>query len=219
MAEIIDVNNDSYNQDDEILFGRISEDLANKGYSTNVNALPLVLANQLYSHVVSMTNSSFKDAAIGRDQDHMHDARVRSQRQSWISSGESNASTHWLKWAGELQGYLNRHLFLGLSSFESHYAHYRSGDFYERHYDSFKGQTGRKLSIVVYLNRDWLGTDGGELVLYKKDDDSVGLKVSPNFATVVVFLSEEHPHEVLRAHRDRYSIAGWYSPNTNSLRQ
>lgn len=216
MAVIIDVNNDSYNQDDEILYARIANDLSTKGYSANINALPLKLANQLYLHVLAMTDESFQNAAIGRDQKHKHDILVRSQKQSWISAGDSNASSNWLKWAAELQSFLNKHLFLGLFSFESHYAHYRPGDFYKRHYDSFKGQSGRSLSIVVYLNQDWLSTDGGELVLYAQDDDDIGLTVIPNFATVVVFLSEEHPHEVLRAQRDRYSIAGWYSPKIDS---
>jgi SM-20-related protein len=219
MVAIIDLHNDSHNQDNEILFARISTDLITKGYSANLNALPIKLANQLCLHVSTMTDASFVEAAIGRDQQHTHDILVRSQKQSWISSGDSDASANWLKWAGELQSYLNKHLFMGLFSFESHYAHYSPGDFYNRHYDSFKGQSGRKLSIIVYLNRDWLLGEGGELILYNDDGDKIGLTVIPNFATVVVFLSEEHPHEVLRAHRDRYSIAGWYSPNSSALLQ
>lgn len=212
MPAVIDLNNNSQNQDDEILFNRISNDLFSKGYSANINALPIKLANQLYSHVSEMTNESFEQAAIGRDREHTQNSLIRSQKQSWIS-GDSTANLSWLKWAGDLQNYLNKHLFLGLFSFESHYAHYSPGDFYKRHYDSFRGQSSRSLSIIVYLNRDWLSNQGGELVLYAEDEDVIGLTVIPNFATVVVFLSAEHPHEVLRAHRDRYSIAGWYSPN------
>ena len=217
MAQIIDLKSDLQSQDDEILFGRISNDLSKQGYSVNINALPRKLAKQLYLHVSAMTAESFQEAAIGRDQQHTHDVQVRSQKQSWISSGDSSASSNWLKWADDLQKHLNQHLFLGLFSFESHFAHYRAGDFYKRHYDSFKGQSSRRLSIVVYLNPDWLTTDGGELLLYNDDQDRAGLKVVPDFATVVVFLSEDHPHEVLPAHRDRYSIAGWYSPNTSAL--
>lgn len=46
---------------------------------------------------------------------------------------------------------LNRHLLLGLFSFESHFTHYRAGDFYKQHQDAFKGQANRILSLVVYL--------------------------------------------------------------------
>ncbi|MFT6047882.1 MAG: SM-20-related protein [Arenicella sp.] len=212
MASVIDSKKDFHNRDDEILFARIAKDLYANGYSANLNALPIELANQLYLHVSTMPDKSFEDAAIGRNRQHMHSVVVRSQKQSWIS-GDSITNQRWLKWAGELQSYLNKHLLLGLFSFESHYAHYRPGDFYKRHCDSFKGQSSRSLSIIVYLNRDWQPDDGGELILYKGDEDLVGLTVIPHFATVVVFLSAEHPHEVLRAHRDRYSIAGWYSPN------
>ncbi|MFT4671139.1 MAG: SM-20-related protein [Arenicella sp.] len=212
MASVIDSKKDFHNRDDEILFARIAKDLYAKGYSANLNALPIELANQLYLHVSTMSDESFEDAAIGRDRQHVHNVVVRSQKQSWIS-GDSITNQSWLKWAGELQIYLNKHLLLGLFSFESHYARYSPGDFYKRHCDSFNGQSSRSLSIIVYLNRDWQPDDGGELILYKDDEDLIGLTVIPHFATVVVFLSAEHPHEVLRAYRDRYSIAGWYSPN------
>ncbi|MFT6408508.1 MAG: SM-20-related protein [Arenicella sp.] len=218
MATIIDSSRDFCNQDKQVLFSRISDDLAKQGYSANVNALPLGLAKQLSLHLSTMSQESFQAAAIGRDKKHVHNTLERSQKQSWICD-DSPANSSWLKWAGELQGYLNQRLFLGLFSFESHYAHYSRGDFYKRHYDSFKGQSSRRLSIVVYLNQDWLAGDGGELVLYKDRQDQIGLKVIPSFATVVVFLSEEHPHEVLPAHRDRYSIAGWYSPISTRLQQ
>ena len=72
------------------------------------------------------------------------------------------------------------------------------------------------LSIVVYLNPAWLPDEGGELVLYLNDQDQEGIKVIPSFGSIAVFLSEEFPHEVLPATRDRYSIAGWYRVNTST---
>jgi SM-20-related protein len=206
-----DLSNGFVNQNDELLFSRISDDLSKHGYSAIVNALPLALAEQLYQHISVISDDSFKPSSIGRDNGHSNNVTIRSQRQSWISNN-SLASSAWLKWASELQRYLNQHLYLGLSSFESHYAHYRPGDFYKRHLDSFEGRSNRRLSIVIYLNKDWLSRDGGELILYASSEDLTGLRIIPSFATAVVFLSEEHPHEVLPALRDRYSIAGWYSP-------
>lgn len=218
MAAIIDFDHNSNDLNNEILFTRISNDLLHKGYSVNLNALPLSIANDLYSHITSMTNESFIEAAIGRDRVLMQNTFVRSQKLSWIT-GDSTAGKRWLNWASDLQTHLNRHLFLGLFSFESHYAHYAPGDFYKRHYDAFRTQVSRKVSIVVYLNRDWLLSDGGELALYQDDSDKTGLKVTPSFASIVVFLSEEFPHEVLPAYRDRYSIAGWYRINTTNETQ
>lgn len=94
MAAIIDLDKDVHSQSDEVLFSRISNDLSSKGYSINVNAL--ALANQLYQHVTLMSDESFEEAAIGRDQEQMKNTFVRSQKLSWIM-GESDASANWLK--------------------------------------------------------------------------------------------------------------------------
>ena len=112
-----------------------------------------------------------------------------------------------------MQDYLNRHLLLGLFSFESHLSHYAPGNYYKRHFDAFHGEKNRILTIVAYLNPNWTSSDGGELVLYRSEKDKEGIKVIPLMGTIVTFLSEEFPHEVLPAHRDRFSIAGWFHLN------
>ena len=38
----------------------------------------------------------------------------------------------------------------------------------------------------------------------------------PVCRTVVLFLSEEMPHEVRPARRDRYSVTGWFRLNNSS---
>jgi SM-20-related protein len=35
-------------------------------------------------------------------------------------------------------------------------------------------------------------------------------RVLPNYGKIVIFISDQFPHEVLAAERDRYSIAGWF---------
>lgn len=74
---------------------------------------------------------------------------------------------------------------------------------------------------MVYLNQNWSAEDGGELVIYNNQmsdssivDNSKTIVV-PSFGTIVTFLSEEFPHEVLPAMRDRYSIAGWFRLNNS----
>jgi SM-20-related protein len=112
-----------------------------------------------------------------------------------------------------MQQYVNRSLFMGLFSFESHFACYEPGKFYKRHVDAFKGQGNRVLSLVAYLNDDWTSEDGGELVLYADESDLIGTRVLPTKGTFVVFLSEQFPHEVLPAARSRHSVAGWFRVN------
>ena len=99
---------------------------------------------------------------------------------------------------------------------ESHFAHYAPGHFYKRHIDAFKGDANRVLSLVTYLNPDWLSTDAGELVIYQDSDDRQGKYVRPELGTLAVFLSEEFEHEVKAAKRDRYSIAGWFRLNSST---
>jgi len=209
------IDRDGFDNTSDILFERIASDIREKGYSINPAALPLELTDALMQHLACMQASKFTDAGIGRGRQHIYNDFVRTDEICWIT-GESVAGKDWLNWTSGLQTYLNRRLFLGLFSFESHFAHYAPGDYYKRHCDAFRGEANRVLSVVVYLNQSWSPTDGGELVLYKDDSDHDGLRVTPGLGTVVVFLSEEFPHEVLPAVRDRYSIAGWFRVNTTT---
>lgn len=216
MSAVLDVRFKSGEGEQDDFFEKIARDLQEKGFSINPCALPPVLSDSLVEHLHTMPNFNFEQAGIGRDQAHLLNNFVRKDEICWIN-GESEAGQDWLDWSAKLQIYLNRRLFLGLFSFESHFAHYSPGDFYKRHYDSFRGEANRVLSVVVYLNHAWQHDDGGELVLYLDENDNQGIKVTPNVGTVAVFLSEEFPHEVLPASRDRYSIAGWYRVNTSTM--
>lgn len=152
---------------------------------------------------------TFRKAGIGRDGAFTLDALVRNDEISWID-GVSEAETGWVDWMETMQQFLNTRLFLGLFSFESHFAHYAEGDFYRRHQDAFSGEGNRVLSIILYLNKGWVAADGGELVLFTGAGSDTPVHVPPLFGTIVVFLSEDFPHEVLRVNGERLSIAGWF---------
>ena len=197
---------------DSALFSRIAADVRARGYSVCPGALPPVLAGGLLEHLHSMSDSRFTRAGVGRKHGHTLNDFVRTDEISWIN-GESVAGQQWLAWAGALQQHLNRELLLGLFSFESHFAHYGPGDFYRKHMDAFRGEANRVLSLVAYLNPGWQMGEGGELRLFTGPESGAMLSVQPLLGTLVVFLSEEFPHEVLPASRDRYSIAGWFRVN------
>lgn len=197
------------------IFETIAEDLVEKGYAVHSMALPEQLTAALSQQVQGLSAEQFKQAGIGRDERHTMDDLVRTDEVCWISD-DFEAGRAWLEWTAQLQSFLNRRLFLGLFSFESHFAHYAAGDFYKMHLDAFKGESNRVLSLVVYLNPNWQPEDGGELVIQLSESAQDVIKVIPAFGTVVVFLSEEFPHEVLPATCDRYSIAGWFRLNSSS---
>lgn len=209
------LTHDEFGNRNNALFARIASDLRENGYSINPDALPEGLGEKLYQHLGTMEQEQFDRAGIGRDRQLMQDSSVRRDEICWIT-GESEAGREWLDWTRDMQVFLNRQLFLGLFSFESHFAHYREGAFYKRHLDAFAGEGNRVLSVVVYLNHDWAPEHGGELVLFTDNDDFDGVKVTPGFGTVLVFLSEEFPHEVRATNRDRYSVAGWFRLNTST---
>ena len=202
--------------DNGALFKSIVDDIASAGYSIQPHGLPQPLLEQLAEHVQTMSAADFKKAGVGRDSGHQLNTLIRSDEICWINK-DNATGTAWLEWVESLQVFLNRHLFLGLFSSESHFAHYAPGDYYQKHRDAFKGEANRILSMVVYLNRDWQTEEGGELLIYKGEASQANIKVSPGFGTIVVFLSEDFPHEVLPATRDRFSIATWFRVNNPSL--
>ena len=196
----------------EQLLARIAKDLTAHGHCIIPAGLPEKLGNSLAEQLSCINDVDFHRAGVGRNSDLKRNTSIRKDEIFWINN-ETNAGREWLRWAEEIQLFLNRELYLGLFSFESHFSHYAVGDYYKRHLDAFKGSSNRVLSLVTYLNDSWKKEDGGELVLYKNDRDENGIKVLPEFGTLVIFLSEEFPHEVLPALQDRYAIAGWFHIN------
>lgn len=197
------------------VFERIAADLHAVGYSLIDDALPSALLTALVEEVRRLGPSDFHDAAIGREREQILNGFVRRDEIRWID-GDTAAERDWLAWTGELRAYLNQRLFLGLFSYESHFAHYPPGAFYKRHVDAFRGEANRILTTVCYLNPDWGSEDGGELLLYPESGASPLARVLPCLGTLAVFLSEEFPHEVRPARRDRYSIAGWFRVNAST---
>ncbi len=200
----------------ETLFESIAAGLQQDGCVVTTNALPLLISSGLLHRIATLQHEDFRHAGTGRGQEHQLNRFVRRDRIRWLHH-EHPAESAWLGYMAALQHYLNRRLFLGLFSYEGHFAHYSPGDFYRRHMDAFQGQANRILTTVLYLNPDWESRDGGELVIYEPGNHDTELcRVRPAFGTLVTFLSEEYPHEVLPAQRNRYSIAGWFRLNSST---
>ena len=171
--------------------------------------LPKALTENLLAELqIRRAQKQLQRAGIGRDQQFQVDDATRRDSIHWLD-GSSVAQQQYLQLMDQLRGELNQQLFLGLHDFETHFAHYPPGSFYKKHKDSFTGAKNRTVSVVAYLNPLWAVDDGGELVLYGTDDQPLQ-QVLPVAGSLVVFMSEEIPHEVQITHKDRYSIAGWF---------
>ncbi|MBI2721395.1 MAG: 2OG-Fe(II) oxygenase [Bacteroidetes bacterium] len=148
----------------------------------------------------------FKEAGTGKKLDLKKNKSVRGDKIAWINKGESNElDTLFFKVMDEIQLELNRRCFMGLNNSEFHFALYEPGTFYKKHQDAFKTDDSRKVSVIVYLNKNWEQNDGGELKIYL---DNAKVTVAPKAGTLVVFESELE-HEVVMSNVDRLSITGW----------
>lgn len=190
----------------EQLYSKITDSLVDNGYIILENALEEQLSSKLLNS--AKNEHDFKRAGISGAGDLHLDNERRRDSIHWLDS-KDEAQKEFFAFADGLREYLNRSLYLGLSYYESHFAIYNKGDFYETHLDAFKNSKNRVVTTVYYLNDEWSQSDGGELIVYDENEKQIAT-VLPNANTLVVFMSEKFPHEVLKANKKRYSIAGWF---------
>ena len=101
------------------------------------------------------------------------------------------------------------------------YAYYPQGGFYRRHRDAISGSASvlRCYSLLLYLNENWTPEDEGQLRMHF---DSGGdflpegegpnyIDVEPRGGTLVLFKSDQVPHEVLDTKAQRLAVVGWYN--------
>lgn len=174
------------------------------------------------------TDAALDEAAVGRLGTRLQRRDVRGDRTCWLDDPRCGpAAAEFLSALARIRIAIDRRLFLGLVEFEAHYAAYPPGSGYARHRDRFRDSDARVVSWVSYLNPEWNDADGGALRLYLPDDDgssdddssdggSVEIIDLPPIGGSVCFLSELE-HEVLTAHRERHSIAGWMRRRTRDL--
>ncbi len=186
------------------LYSTITDSLVQDGYIVIPHAMNSTLSQSLLN--LAKKSKNFRRAGISARKKINSDKRR--DKILWLDE-DSSTQSEFISFANGLKDYLNRELFMCITYFESHYALYEKGDFYEKHYDAFKNSANRVVTIVYYLNEEWDEKEGGGELIVCDDNDNFITKVFPHANTLVVFLSEKFPHEVLKAKRKRYSIAGW----------
>ena len=190
----------------EKLYSNIADALVEDGYIIIQNALEKQLSHRLC--LLAQDENGYKNAGISSSLNLHVDSTKRSDKTRWIDE-DNQIQSEYLNFTNGLLSYLNHSLYLGLKYYESHFAIYDRGDFYEKHLDAFKNSTNRVVTTVYYLNESWNKSDAGELIIYDKHNNKL-TTVSPKSNTLVVFMSDKFPHEVLKASKKRYSIAGWF---------
>lgn len=186
---------------------RIADQLEHTGYIVLDQPLLASVSRQLFERC--QDDVRFHAAQIGRGPDRQRIDTIRGDVISWLDVGNSIDQAY-LDWMETLRRGLNQALYLGLFDYECHYAIYPAGAGYAKHSDVLRGRQNRILSTVYYLNEDWQSCDGGELVLFDPEGEQVIATLNPTFGTMIIFLSDSFPHEVLISRNTRRSIAGWF---------
>jgi SM-20-related protein len=189
-------------------FEKIADGLASDGISVVDDFLSK-------EEVISITSTDefkngllrFKKAGIGKSQEKQINESIRGDYIQWIDHAKTAPEIRlYLQRLSQLMIFVNQSLFLSLKDFEVHMTIYPTGSFYKRHLDQFKKEDHRKLSVICYLNENWMEDEGGQLRVYfptgMKDFFPVG-------GRLVCFRSDLLEHEVLPATRNRLSLTGW----------
>lgn len=186
----------------------ISKQLEDTGYIVLAKPLADDLLEKLFARCQD-DPARFHAAQVGRGAAKQKIGSIRGDVIDWLDAGNSTDQIY-LACMEALRLGLNTAIFLGLFDYECHYAIYEKGAGYAKHSDVLQGKKNRILTTVLYLNEDWHACDGGELVVFEPTGNSVIATVNPTFGTMIIFLSESFPHEVLMSHSTRRSISGWF---------
>ena len=192
----------------------IAADLGRQGWSVQPGFLDPATAAALRERALAWwRNGEFRPAFVGRGPSRRRNEAVRGDHLRWLDfSVGGRFSDVYATWYEPLRLALNRSLYLGLFELEAHVTVYPPGSFYVRHLDRFRDALHRTVSVILYLNPDWQPDDGGALRLYlpQPDGSEAHRDVLPQAGTLVTFLSDEIPHEVLPTGRERLSFTGWF---------
>lgn len=151
----------------------------------------------------------FHPAGVGKGQARML-SEVRGDHVLWIEENQAGPALKAVLGKLEtLRQAVNQTLFLGLFDVELHFAVYPPGTGYQRHLDRFRDDDRRSLTVILYLNDDWMRDDGG-LLRFWPEENGEPLEIVPAGGTLVTFLSDRFWHEVLPARRERLSLTGWF---------
>jgi SM-20-related protein len=170
------------------------------------------LAAHLKNNLLALySDQQLLAAGIGNATIQNHDTLIRNDKIYWLDRAHENVyERQFFELMDSFVAYLNATCYTGITGYEFHYTLYETGSFYKKHLDQFRNNKSRAYSMIMYLNADWIATDGGELCVYHADYLQT---IAPENGKCVFFKSSEMEHEVLVTNAPRLSITGWLKTN------
>ncbi|HEU0230451.1 MAG TPA: 2OG-Fe(II) oxygenase [Burkholderiaceae bacterium] len=190
----------------------VLQSLEQLGWAVSDGLAPAGLAPRLYDECRALWEAGrFRPAEVGRGPRQARQDAIRGDAIHWLEPDSAGpASREFLVWITQLRTMLNQAFFMGLNTEEFHFARYPAGAGYTRHLDQHQGATARKVSVTLYLSPDWPVDGGGELRLYEEKAVSGPVAtVLPTQGRMVLFLSDQVPHDVQPGTQPRWSLTGW----------
>lgn len=195
----------------------IAERIASEIYDNSYAIIDDFISEELRASLLKeqselLEAGKFRIAAVGKGEKKQVRTEIRNDQVLWIDADNLNKfeRQYWTK-VEEIRKAINQRCYLGLRSFEAHFARYPIGSFYVRHIDQFQQVLYRLVTVIIYLNDSWEPEDEGVLRMYLPQEDGTEkvLDVLPKGGRLVVFMSGEIPHEVMPTKKERISITGW----------
>ncbi|WP_268036770.1 2OG-Fe(II) oxygenase [Algoriphagus sp. PAP.12] len=197
----------------EELLDRIADGIYTQSYVVIDNFVDEIFRKALFDEQTDLLEKGkFRKAAIGTGEQKQIRPEIRSDEVLWMDAENLSLlqSEYWNR-VEQIKQLLNRRCYLGLKSFEGHFARYPIGSFYKKHLDQFHQVPYREVTVILYVNDTWSEEDEGALRMYIPQEDGTERieDYLPLPRRLVVFLSGEIPHEVLPTKKERNSITGW----------
>lgn len=202
----------------ELTAAQVIQDFTTQGYSVVDQFLQAEEVSRLRAYITNLKNQEvLKKAAIGNLNIAEVNEDVRGDYINWIDFAQNSLLSEIVESKiSMLMQQMNRQLYLGIKDYEFHTTVYPPGTRYARHFDRFKYNSNRVVSMVMYLNDEWITGNGGELKIYHTDQTTT--LIEPIAGRLVTFLSDEIEHEVLETNYERYSITGWLLNQPKALK-
>ncbi len=193
-------------------FEGLIEGILASGYGVCDDFLSIEEVTSLTTRFASrFDDGKFKEAGIGKQSEVHQATEIRGDKILWLESNSVDSSERILLDKNQaFVDYLNQTCYLGIIDAEIHFAKYDIGKFYRRHRDTFQAQKGRVLSVIYYLNINWLPENGGNLLIYTQENNiEKTISIAPLAGRLVCFESDKLDHEVSETFKERLSITGW----------
>lgn len=187
------------------MIDQIVQDILSCGWSYQQNVVDKLTLKAL----APLFETEFLAAQVGSSLQRQRNEEIRGDWTKWLDPHDPPREIHALvELLEHLKQEFNQRFYLGLKDVEFHFAKYPAGSFYKKHSDRFESDSSRSVTFIFYLHQEWNASFGGELVLYNKKNEILK-EILPEPGSMVIFLSEDFPHEVKICSAERRSFTGW----------